>query len=319
MFSIKAGHFHAVNKLDAGTIPLISCGFLENGFVDYYDIPTRYQHSHALTIAFNGSWPLTTKYHPYTFGAKDDVAVLSPLRPLQERTLLYIGSLIDKQKWRYSYGRKCFKAKLQNVTVYLPVTSDGKIDEDNITRVISKDVIEYLPEQQKTPQVSTTEPRWKIWKINELFEISRGDFHSISDLDAGDGSIRLVSRVTTDNGTVGYFIPPDNAEIYEPQIITVSTLNGDAFVQMDNFIATDNVLILRPLNLLHLTTLYFIQSMINQQRWRYSYGRQCYKTKFSELKLYLPITKTGELDEELMAIVVRNTPYWPIIESAYSC
>jgi len=318
IFTIKSGDYHAVNELDEGTIPLISCGFLENGFVGYYAIPERKQYSHALTVAFNGSWPLTVKYHPYPFGAKDDVAVLLPKETLQEKTLLYIGSLIDKQTWRYSYGRKCFKGKLHHITINLPVSDDEKIDEETISQIISKNLREYLPEPQETRDLGVSRINWKSWKITELFDISRGDFHSITDLDTGEGAIRTVSRVSTDNGTVGFFTPPDGAEIYDSKIITVSTVTGDAFVQPGNFIATDNVVICIPLNPLKITSLYFIQAMINQQKWRYSYGRQCYKTKFAELKIYLPVLQNGELDENLMEMTIKNTTYWPIIELTYA-
>jgi hypothetical protein len=319
LFIVKSGDYHAIKELDEGSIPLISCGDLDSGFIGYFDIPERYQYSNTITVAYNGSYPLTAKYHPYKFGAKDDIAVLLPSRPLQQKTLLYIAALLNQQIWRYSYGRKCFKAKLKHLSIQLPVDpSSLDIDEAYISYLLPHDIYYYLPKQNHITQEIIDELNWKKFKILEVFKLKRGDFHSISKLDNGEGEVRTVSRVSGDNGTVGFFIPPDGAKIYEPKLITISTVTGDAFVQMGKFIATDNVVILYPITPLRLTSLFFIQSMINQERWRYSYGRQCYKTKFAEMIMFLPTTADGNLNEDLMERYMRNTTYWPTIENAFS-
>jgi type I restriction enzyme M protein len=144
LFDVRSGEFHAKSELDAGDIPLISCGDLHNGLVGYFDISEEVRHSHALTVAYNGSWPIMTKFHPYEFGAKDDVAVLIPLQPMRDSLMLYIASLLNGMIWRYSYGRKCFRTKLQNVSLLLPVTlADGKeiIDERVPIELFNKAII----------------------------------------------------------------------------------------------------------------------------------------------------------------------------------
>jgi len=129
LFEMIPGKFHSTGELEAGAVPLISCGEENNGLIGHYDIPVEKTHERALTVSFNG-FPLTTSFHPYRFGAKDDVAVLVPLKPLSDGTLLYIAALLNRMKWRYSYGRKCYREKLRNVLVRLPVVATtGKIDE----------------------------------------------------------------------------------------------------------------------------------------------------------------------------------------------
>ncbi len=119
LFKIESGDFHAKSELDPGHVPLISCGEENNGLVGYYDIPEEKTHHRVLTVSFNG-FPLTTKFHPYRFGAKDDVAVLLPLEPMSDSVLIYIAAILNGMRWRYSYGRKCFKEKLQDVDLLLP-------------------------------------------------------------------------------------------------------------------------------------------------------------------------------------------------------
>lgn len=126
LFHVNSGDFHATKELDPGDVPLISCGDYNNGLVGYYAIPANKQYSKALTVAYNGR-PLTTKYHPYKFGSKDDVAVLVPKVPMTQAVLLYVAALLKRMIWRYSYGRKCFKEKLQDVKIVLPVRKqDGE-------------------------------------------------------------------------------------------------------------------------------------------------------------------------------------------------
>jgi hypothetical protein len=130
LFEVNSGDFHAISELDPGEVPLISCGDLNNGLVGYYDIPAEKQYAHAITVAYNGSWPLTTKFHPYSFGAKDDVAVLVPREPMADCVMLYVAALLNRMVWRYSYGRKCFKEKLQSVELRLPVSKKGDTTVD---------------------------------------------------------------------------------------------------------------------------------------------------------------------------------------------
>lgn len=306
LFTIKSGDFHATKELDNGDIPLISCGVEEQGLVGYFDIPKEKIYSHCVSVAYNGL-PLTAHFHPYLFGAKDDIAVLIPKRAYKAETLYYLAALLNKQSWRYSYGRKCFKEKLKRVSVPFPITGDGEINEKAIQKFCSFNLSSLLPSKKIVP-LTFSRPTWKEWNITDLFDIFRGDFHSLADLDSG--TYMTISRVTTDNGVTGYFDKPDNATIYPSGCITVSTVGGDAFVQLDQFIVTDNVLICLPKKRLQLTTIYFVAFILNRQKWRYSYGRQCYLTKFKSVKLYLPATQEGVLDEVLMKKIVSSSTYW---------
>jgi type I restriction enzyme M protein len=151
LFVVKAGDYHATKELDAGSIPLISCGDTDNGLVGYYDIPTEKTYENSITVAFNGL-PLTTKYHPYKFGAKDDVAVLIPREPMSKKVLVYISALLNLQKWRYSYGRKCFREKLELFEIVLPYQNRTTLD----TAAIEAQVTEAIENvKRKTGRAGT--------------------------------------------------------------------------------------------------------------------------------------------------------------------
>lgn len=168
----------------------------------------------------------------------------------------------------------------------------------------------------RPPEKSNAKPTaWKRFVVTDFFDLLRGHFHSIADLDTGTHP--TVSRAGTDNGLVGFFEKPEKAKVFEPGMISVSTVTGDAFVPPVPFIATDNVVLCRPKEAykdMGWEWRFFVQLMINEVKWRYSYGRQCYKTKFAKTEIVLPVTRAGTLDTDYMAAVVRGTPHWPLVE-----
>ncbi len=128
-FDVISGDFHSVEELEAGDIPLVSCGAQDNGIIGFYDPPRDKVYRNTLTVAYNGDYPLMAKFHPYRFAAKDDVAVLSPKEQLGLPAILFIQILLNREVWRHSYGRKLYKARLEKFEVDVPLTSKGRIDE----------------------------------------------------------------------------------------------------------------------------------------------------------------------------------------------
>lgn len=316
LFTVNSGNFHAVKELDPGDIPLVSCGDEGNGVIGHYDIPARYTYSQCITVAYNGSWPLTAKFHPYSFGAKDDVAVLVPRTPLSDATLLYVASLLNGMTWRYSYGRKCFREKLKHVKIDMPVVHhDGElaIDEPYIHALFPRDVSEFLPAKAGPGIRTIPHLDWHTVSITEILHLKRGDFHSIAALSPGEYT--TVSRISVDNGVVGHYEPPDDATVYSAGHITVSTVGGDAFVQIGDFIATDNVVVCSPKKPMALETLFFIAFVLNQQRWRYGYGRQCYLRKLQRVTLPLPLLPNGDIDDDSIRKITSSAEYWPLVKS----
>ncbi|HEY5208006.1 MAG TPA: hypothetical protein VIJ42_01035 [Stellaceae bacterium] len=318
LFEVESGEFHATHELDPGEVPLISCGAVEDGLIGYFDVPQGFRHHNCVTVAYNGSWPLLAKYHPYDFGAKDDVAVLTPRYPMRDSTLLYVAAVLSLMAWRYSYYRKTFRARVRNTLIPIPMNAE-KVDETAIESLAVPEAGAVTPVRRVISGLPSSANQWKRFPIADLFKVARGDFHSLADLDPGP--YMTVSRVITDNGVVGYFDRPEGAVVYPAGTITISTLGGDAFVHMDEFIASDNVMILLPTEPISVTTLLFVALMLNHQKWRYSYGRQCYRAKFMATELWLPVQQqkgSDALDEPYMRSIVERGGYWPVIEARLS-
>ena len=95
IYDLKPGDYHSVGHLPAGKVPIVSCGDLDNGVCGYFDVD-KHVYDHKMTVAFNGA-TLSAKYHPYSFAAKDDVAVCSPRKPLRLTTELFIQVMLQRE------------------------------------------------------------------------------------------------------------------------------------------------------------------------------------------------------------------------------
>lgn len=133
LFKVKSGDFHSVSELSPGTIPLVSCGIQDNGIIGFYSPPPDMIYRDRLTVAYNGDYPLMAKFHPYTFAAKDDVAILEPHTPLGLASILFIQLLLNREVWRHSYGRKLYRTRLAKFELAVPIDDDGSLDGSGIT------------------------------------------------------------------------------------------------------------------------------------------------------------------------------------------
>jgi len=136
---VKTGDFHASSHLDSGDIPLISCKTektRDNGVEGYFEIPQDKTYENCVTITCDGDQPSTAFFHPYRFAAKDNVLVCIPKKGLKLTTILYAIACLNKERWRFSYGRKCYANKKDKLTVPFPIDKDGKIEEKAIEEIL---------------------------------------------------------------------------------------------------------------------------------------------------------------------------------------
>jgi hypothetical protein len=130
---IESGEYHNASLFEKGSTPLVSCGDTENGVVSWIIPETKATlYSNAVTVAYNGQ-PLTTKFHPYKFITKDDVAICLPKQGISFETMMLASAMLYLEQWRYSYGRKCFREKLKRLSIPMPITKSGLIDHEWIS------------------------------------------------------------------------------------------------------------------------------------------------------------------------------------------
>jgi type I restriction enzyme M protein len=134
---VDTGNFHVSGDLDLGGVPLISCKTIENGTEGHYDIEKVSTFKNCITIASDGSWPMSSFYHPYEFAAKDNVIICKPISELNLNAILFITAQLNSQIWRFSYGRKCYLNKTNKIQIPLPINKGGEVDYDIIDGIVN--------------------------------------------------------------------------------------------------------------------------------------------------------------------------------------
>ncbi len=300
-FKIQYGDRAYTDKgiLDKGTTPLIASQGVGNGVYGFFDVPMKY-HSPVITVPRTGSIGYSfVQLLPCT--VTDDCILLIPEKYMTIEYLFYVATMVRFSRWRFNYARKITPTRLGVIEVL-------SYEEFKPTVFYAQMFERLYPKPNITPKHITLPLEYFDFNITKLFDLERGHFHAIDQLEAGN--YPTISRVSVNNGVTGFYQKPARAKILPKLTITVSTVTGDAFIQHVPFIATDNVVICTPKIPIKVTTLIYIQALLNKVKWRYSYGRQCYKGKFEKTVIKLPITKGNGIDEDYIENLVTNLPYW---------
>jgi hypothetical protein len=301
VFSIKYGQksLHNKENLDDGNSLVISSQATDNGCYGFFDTMPKYKPP-FITVPSTGSIG-EAFVQIYPCAVCDDNLVLEPRQKLPLEYFFYIAFRVRTQKWRYNYGRKITPNRLATLAVIPPEAFKLDISYKNLTSSL-------YPRKAYHPYDLEYPLNIRIFPVDKLFDTQRGHFHAIDRLESG--IYATVSRASSDNGIVGFYNKPSKAKVFPKDIITVSTVSGDAFVQQTPFIATDNVVMCIPKRPLRISTLLYIVTLLNKVKWRYSYGRQCYKGNFQKTSLSLPIIKDDIIDEDYIEKLVTTLPYW---------
>ena len=230
---------------------------------------------------------------------------------LNKYTALFVLSILKQEKYKYSYGR-AFKMDLISSTVIkLPATADGSPDWDFMEQYIKSLNHKPLTTQNSHPQHSLNIDSWQEFKVGDYFDVylSSGDL-KIDECEPG--KIPLVSSGATNNGIVGYIDEKGDgkAQIFKANSITVDMF-CNAFYQNNDYYAVSHgrVNILYPKFKCNPLIGCFICSIINNERFKYSYGRAVYSAEISRMVIKLPTTLGNVPDWNYMENYIKSLPY----------
>lgn len=292
-------------EYSAGDIAFVTNGFRNSGVVGYVTPKKGDRVFHFEGISISAFCEATVQKPPFLprGNGGSGLLVLEPREPMAFEELLKIASCINSvHSWRFSYGRMVNVERVKDLEINL-----------KFKPTFNKTVQEIIPHHKSSSKLEFKNIKFKLFNITNFFTLERGHFHALDRLK--EGNYATISRIAEDNGVVGFFSKPKNAKIFPGGTITVATTSGDAFVQLNEFIATDNIVILIPKINFNVEDLFFIACMINRERWRISYGRQCYKTIFSKTNIFMPVNDNNNLDYEYMRTVVSNSYKFSAIKS----
>ena len=284
-------------KDNPGTVPYVTTTANNNGIECYVDYPAQYSGG-KITVSKDGdSADAFVQFVP--FCGNEKVMVLSPRKSLTDMELLFYTLLINTNKYKFGYGRKCSVARLKEIDVPELCDLPQWIYNTNI-QPISTDI-------EKSDR-DFEENDWKEYKMGELFEFRKGK--RLTKADMIPGLINYIGAVSENNGVRERI---EVETVWEPNCITVNYNGsvGEAFYQSEPFWASDdvNVLYAKKTWQMNKYVAMFLITVIKANRYRFGYGRKWTLEKMKETIISLPSKKDGNPNFAFMEEYIKSLPY----------
>ena len=128
IFEIKKGKRVVMTTLNqTGNNVFVSAIDHNNGVSCYSDLKPN-QKGNTITVNYDGNGVAEAFYQPDPYWALDSVNVLYPKFELNPYIAMFLITLIKKEKYRFSYGRKWHKERMGKSQIKLPVDVKGNPD-----------------------------------------------------------------------------------------------------------------------------------------------------------------------------------------------
>jgi len=329
LFSIDTGKDLIYSELSSGEYPVIGHKAENNGVTtttQYLTTHKLYDYTKTISLADRGNFYASVQTHDFYVGTR--VKALVAKFEAKIESLLYICVLINKEQYRFSYGRNCCD-RISEFKIKLPVTPAGTPDWKYMEDFVKDQIIPQLPKkaqrvwlqkydtkpmQQEKMKLNTDE--WKNFTLGDLFrvELTKGDIKAD---EVDEGKVPLISSGESNNGVVKYITENGDgiAEIFPGNTITLDMFCHANYQGLAYYaVGHGRVNILFPKFELNKYIGIFICTLINREEYRFSYGRAVYSTVAEKMKIKLPVTPSGTPDWKFMEDYIKSLPYSKNIE-----
>lgn len=338
LFTIKRGKRLIEEDRENGNVFYFSASQDNNGLTDKIANPLFIEKDSLIYTTFGDCY-----YVEGEFTASDEISILKN-KHLNKNIGLFIATIINKNKYKYAYGRKAFQKKFVNESIKLPVKKDENnnylidqhIEYSNEGYIpdwnYMEKFIERLETRERESQGSIrdalrTENKadeildfnindWKEFLLEDIFEeIYKSEAYVKSDLTTFDSNkvdrISFISRTDKNNGCDCYVSLVDISVKEKGNAIIIGDTTSTIYYQEHDFITGDHIVVCRSKWLNKYTAL-FIKSLIEKERYKFSYGRAFKMDLIKQTKINLPaISVNGAFvpDWNFMERYIKSLPY----------
>lgn len=284
-------------KDNPGEVPYVTTTANNNGVECYVDYPAQYTGG-KITVSKDGdSADAFVQFVP--FCGNEKVMVLSPKQQLTDKELLYYALLINSNKYKFGYGRKCSVARLKEIEIP---------DLCDLPQWIHNIEIKPISTNIEERKCVLNKKKWKEYKMKDIFDFKKG--RRLTKADMVPGQTNYIGAVSENNGVREKI---DAEATWEPNCITVNYNGsvGEAFYQSDSFWASDdvNVLYAKKEWKMNKYNALFLITIIKANKYRFGYGRKWTLEKMKDTTIKLPSKKDGTPDFKYMEKYIRKLPY----------
>lgn len=330
LFDIVTGALISKEKIQSGRIPRITATDQNNGiamFTNDIDDSSFKTYSNFISVSFLGS----------VFYQKSKVSLDMKIHglilknyTLNSRIARFFIPLIKKFAIKYSYGNQLSTSVLKRQKMLVPVNERGQPNWDFMEEYIKQEqkqvaqkVIDYYEQKMLETSfdlVGLEDIEWKVFKIQDIFEVKPVKGKSISNYQKGN---KPYVTTSSQNNGVNNFVEADK-NISDRNAISVDPIGGKAFFHEYDFVGRGGAG--SAINLLYNPYLdkyngRFICTAIEKvSKEKASYGVQLNGARLRNTSLLLPIDETGNPNWDYMSkfmqkIEAENLQEW--LDSIY--
>lgn len=249
----------------------------------------------AITVTLGGTYLLSAFVQQDDFYTAQNVRVLQPKVDMCNSVKLFYCTIIRLNRFRYaSHGREANKT-LSSIKV--PDISEA-------LRLIPKlKITPPKPDIYHDKKISLHDRKWDFFLLSDHFNMEAGSYYP-SDI-YNSGKTPLVTASTENNGVSRY---TDLTPKFVKNGITIGKVSCSAFYQKADFCASSDVTILTS-DILNQYIGMFLVTIINMEKFKWSYGRQIRLNDSLNLRIKLPVNKDGYPDWIFMEEYIKSLPF----------
>ncbi|MFW5614706.1 MAG: restriction endonuclease subunit S, partial [Campylobacter hyointestinalis] len=255
-------------------------------------------------------------YRDYKFLCDDNILVLFSKNTFSNKALLFISSIINKHKIRFSFAKQFRQKDFNELKIYLPIATNGKIDFDFMENFIDKieqkqrEILEFYKQRKKDIGGYELNSRiWQEFKIGDLFLVKNNPQLNKSSFNfSKNGEYPYFTRTVFNNGILSYVDYLDEEHKIKGNSIAVGMIAMKFFYMKQDFYAGQFTKTIYPKfdNFNDKIAKYFI-SIFNKNSPLYlkNFVVKDFEKDFTNTTIKLPITKNGEIDFDFMENFIK--------------
>lgn len=224
---------------------------------------------------------------------------------LNDKNGLFIVTVLDLERYRYSFGRK-YKPNLAKAKIKLPATTAGNPDWEFMENYITSR--QYNPistKISKSGKMKLHPNEWKVFFLHRIMYSEMGNGIDAILTTSDNPKYNYVSRDSNGNGVVGFIDEIEGEKPFPAGAMSLAlggSFLGSCFIQKKPFYTAQNVAVLQEKIPLSNYVKLFIATLIrNECRIKYqAFGRELnahFKKDFT-IKLPVKCNKKGFVIDE---------------------
>lgn len=230
----------------------------------------------------------------------DNAFSLHLFEPRSMFVYMFLSTILNKEIFKYSYGRTVTIEKYKRLKIKLPAQKEGLPDWDFMENYIKSIYCKPIFTKNKLGDTPILDKcNWKEFKIEDIFLIKYGvnlELNTCVETNIyNNDSVNFVSRTSDNNGVSARVNLKEGIKPQKSGLITVAGGGSvlSTFYQNEPFYSGRDLYVLDTKEPLSKETKFFLITIIEKNKYKYNYGRQANKT-LSKLEIKLPVKHNAD-------------------------